>query len=112
MKVSTKNKKTLVPPDRNKCQALKPNKTWSPFNLGPADINLETGEKSGGSVYKDRYYECKEKPVCIVTEREPINGQKGSMSLCKDCFVILCLQNPEKAVVTEILDTEYKHIIK
>jgi hypothetical protein len=83
----------LIPPDRAQCQALRPNRTWSPFNLGPATENPITGEKRGGSVASDRYWRCREKPVCIVQEAKPgADGLQGTMSLCADCFVQACLQ--------------------
>lgn len=83
----------LEPPDRDRCQALKPNKTWSPFNLGPADVDPTTGEKSGGSRHVDRHWRCNKRPVCIVQETRPgTDGLRGSMSLCGDCFVQACIQ--------------------
>lgn len=94
---------SLTPPDRDRCQAEVPNKTWSPFNLGPADTDSQ-GRKFGGSTMADRRYRCVEKPVCIVEERKAgEDGLKGQMSLCADCFVQLFLQDPNKAVLFEDL---------
>lgn len=83
----------LTPPDRERCQCERPNKTWSPFNLGPADVDPVTGEKRGGSRQVDRRWRCNERPVCIVQETTPgEDGQRGQMSLCADCFVQACIQ--------------------
>lgn len=94
----------LIPPDRERCQSLRPNKTWSPFNLGPADT-LPSGEKVGGSRRQDRYWRCGEKPVCIVEEAEPDpeDSLQGSMSLCADCFVQACLQLGGRVRIAEKL---------
>jgi hypothetical protein len=93
----------LEPADRARCQALRPNKSWSPFNLGPASVR-ENGEKVGGSRQVDRLWRCTTQPVCIVEEREAdADGVKGQMSLCADCFVQLFLQDPNKAVLVEDL---------
>lgn len=94
-----------IPPDRSQCQALRPNLTWSPFNLGPADEDPQTGEKRGGSRQVDRYWRCREAPVCIVEERElGKDGEKGQMSLCLNCFVALFAQEPTLAVLVEKLE--------
>lgn len=82
----------LEAPDREQCQCLKPNKTWSPFAFGPAGVDPKTGEKRGGSTQNDRYWRCREVPAVIVTETKSEDGVLGSMSLCADCFVHLCLQ--------------------
>ena len=83
----------LTPPDRERCQCERPNKTWSPFNLGPADVDPETGEKRGGSRMEDRRWRCNERPVCIVQETQPgEEGLQGTMSLCGDCLVRACIQ--------------------
>ena len=92
----------LEAPDRTRCQALRPNKTWSPFALGPATV-LTTGEKVGGSRRQDKRWHCNESPAVIVTETESDDGQLGSMSLCSDCFVQLCLQRGGTFKVTEDL---------
>lgn len=81
----------LIPPDRNQCQSLRPNKTWSPFALGPA-VTLQSGEKVGGSRQVDKRWRCNERPEVIVTQTESDDGLLGSMSLCSHCFVQLCLQ--------------------
>lgn len=96
----------LEPPDRKQCQALKPNKTWSFMNLGPAHEDHKTGEKRGGSRQQDKHWRCREKPVCIVQEKESgPDGEKGEMSLCGNCFVALFLQDPTRAVLKERLPT-------
>lgn len=96
----------LEPPDRERCQCLRPNKTWSPFNLGPANIDPVTGEKRGGSRNEDRRWRCHQKPVCIVQEAtpNPKDGKQGSMSLCGDCFVEACLQLGDGVKLLEKLD--------
>ena len=93
----------LVPPDREQCQAFRPNKTWSAFAFGPATEDQRTGEKRGGSVKGDRYWRCREKPSVIVTETKSDDNLLGSMSLCSDCFVQLCLQRGGTFEVTEDL---------
>lgn len=93
----------LTPPDRERCQALRPNKTWSPMALGPADVDPVTGEKRGGSRRVDRMWRCNERPAVIVTETQSDDGVLGSMSLCPDCFVQLCLQRGGTFEVTEDL---------
>lgn len=95
--------KVLEAPDRARCQSLRPNKTWSPFNLGPADVNSKTGEKRGGSRQSDRLWRCNERPAVIVTETESDDGLLGSMSLCSHCFIQLCLQRGGTFEVTEDL---------
>jgi hypothetical protein len=98
----------LEPPDRVRCQALRPNKTWSPFALGPAHVRAD-GEKVGGSRQVDRQWRCNVPPVVIVTEAKPgKDGQRGSMSLCADCFVQLCLQQPE-SIGPEVEDLRPEH---
>lgn len=92
----------LTPPDRERCQALVPNKTWSPLAFGPSNLGPK-GEKQGGSRQQDRYYRCPEKPVCICTETKSDDGMLGSMSLCGNCFVELCLQRAGTFEITEKL---------
>jgi hypothetical protein len=102
--VSNSTPTQLEPADRAQCQALRPNKSWSPFNLGPANVNPTTGEKTGGSRRDDRRWRCRVPPVCIVEEIEPDeHGRRGEMSLCGDCFVQLCLQDPGRAQLKEDL---------
>lgn len=97
----------LIPPDLDRCQAMRPNRTWSPFNLGPADIDGETGEKRGGSRRVDRMWRCHEKPVCIVEETAPAaDGLQGAMSLCADCFVQACLQLGGGVRLVKVLEGE------
>jgi hypothetical protein len=96
----------LTPPDRTQCQALRPNKTWSPFAFGPAGENPVTGEKVGGARRSDRMWRCRNKPELIVTETKSDDGILGSMSVCKDCFIQLCLQRGGTFEVTEDLRDE------
>ena len=91
----------LIPPDREQCQALRPNKTWSPMASGPVRVNPRTGEKRSGSVRAARHWRCRERPVVIVTETKSEDGLLGSMSLCKDCFIQLCLQQGGTFEVTQ-----------
>jgi hypothetical protein len=92
----------LTPPDRVQCQAMVPNKTWSFMALGPADVDAR-GVKRGGSRRVDKFYRCQEKPAVIVTETQSDDGVLGSMSLCPDCFIQLCLQRGGTFEVTEDL---------
>ena len=73
------------------------------MNLGPADVDPDTGEKRGGSRNIDRMWRCREKPVAIVTETKSEDGVLGSMSLCGDCFVQLCMQRGGEFEITEDL---------
>lgn len=82
----------LVPPDRERCQAEKPNPDWSPFILGP------------GSRPQDRVVRCESRPVAVVTEAEPgDDGRAGSMSLCAGCLLVFARQMPDKKVEVEQL---------
>lgn len=60
----------LIPPDLERCQADKPNgNTFMTLGGRPALVR------------------CNNVPVCIATEREAgKDGQKGSMSLCAECW--------------------------
>ncbi len=66
-----KPKPKLIPPDKKRCQALRPNGN-----------NFMT---FGGVVGMER---CKEVPTVIITElnRSEIDGLIGSMSLCDHCL--------------------------
>lgn len=78
-----KEKKPLISPDLERCQAEKPN--------GHSFMTL------GGSPGLER---CTNKPVGIVTENKPdADGKKGSMALCGDCFLVFGEQVP-KGVAT------------
>lgn len=85
----------LIPPDRECCQAL--------MAFGPASVDPKAREKRGGSRKNDRYWRCNNKPAFIVTETESDDGRLGSMSVCKDCFIQLCLQRGGSFNVTEDL---------
>jgi len=66
----------LIPPDKEQCQAEKPN--------GHSFMTL------GGSPGMER---CKAVPVVIVTEKKPdADGVTGSMSLCLDCWKVFWKQ--------------------
>lgn len=70
---------TLIPPDKERCQAEKPN---GPFRMGgPA------------------YSRCSSRPLFIATERKKgPDGQRGSMSLCATCYAVLVRQLGPKHV--------------
>jgi hypothetical protein len=66
----------LIPPDRKRCQAEKPNGATA-FSLGGVP----------------KLIRCTEKPVVIAYENEPYNGKKqGSMSLCQKCSEVFVKQ--------------------
>jgi hypothetical protein len=76
-------KAKLVPPDRKRCQADIPGN--GPFTMGG-----EIGDPNNG--YRTR---CKEKPMCIATEKVPgPDGVRGSMSLCDHCRQMMEMQMP------------------
>lgn len=62
-------KKKLIPSDPTRCQAEFLDGTF--MTLGPR-----------------RIVRCSNKPTCIATEVKPnpIDGQRGSMSLCDECL--------------------------
>lgn len=98
----------LTLPDRKQCQVMRANKTWSPFNFGPAGKDPETGELQGGSRRQDREWRCRNKTELVVTETESDDGLLGSMGVCSDCFVQLCLQRGGTFEVTEDLREDQK----
>ena len=60
----------LIPPDLERCQAMKPNGA-NAFTLGG----------------RPEMVQCTKKPSVIIYEVKPAkDGQKGSMSLCADCL--------------------------
>ena len=62
----------MIPIDKDRCQAEKPNKVNS-FTLG--------GEK--------KLIRCDNKPTVIATETKPDRqGIKGSMTMCEECFEV------------------------
>jgi hypothetical protein len=66
----------LTPPDRERCQAEKPN--------GHTFMTL------GGRPGRER---CTARPVTIATEVAPDrHGRRGSMSLCADCWAVMIRQ--------------------
>jgi hypothetical protein len=64
-------------PDLKQCQAEKPQGSFMTM---------------GGSI--PSYIRCKNKPLYIATEKQPIKGYKkcGSMSLCEDCKNVMIKQ--------------------
>ncbi len=73
----------LIPPDRSRCQALRPN--------GHSFMTF------GAAVEPIR---CSNPPAVIVKERDPdpIDGRRGSMSLCAECFATFKKRCPDKRV--------------
>lgn len=70
--MTTKNKKAdLTPPDYNQCQC---------------EITTTLGFMQMGGPRKTTE-RCKNKPTMLMEEREPgEDGQRGSMTVCDDCF--------------------------
>lgn len=84
----SKERKPLIPPDVNQCQAQKPN----------GNTFMTLGGRPG-------YVRCKEKPVVIVTENKPgRDGRKGSMSLCAACWRVMLKQLGGKFATAEPID--------
>jgi hypothetical protein len=78
----------LIPPDRERCQC-EIRAAHNFMTLGPPP----------------RYERCKNKPVCVITEKEPgPDGERGSMSLCGDCYVTFCLKDDPTRVTLEKID--------
>lgn len=73
----------LIPADRERCQAEKPN--------GHSFMTL------GGRPGRVR---CDAKPVFLVVEQEinPTDGRRGSMCLCAECKAVMSKQMPGAAV--------------
>lgn len=70
-------KKSLIPADTSQCQAMV--KEGSFMTLGPRSW--------------DR---CTKKPTVVVSEEQPgKDGQKGSMSMCQECFEVFQLTLPQ-----------------
>ena len=85
MKGPEKPTETLIPPDVDRCQALKPSGTTA-FSMG--------------GVHK--LEQCQNKPLLIITETEPVNdNEQGSMSVCLDCYIVFTKQFPSKIVTLE-----------
>jgi hypothetical protein len=69
-------KTPLTPPDKKQCQAEKPN--------GNSFMTL------GGKPGRVR---CTNKPTVIATEAKPgPDGQRGTMSLCDECYAVFVKQ--------------------
>ncbi len=68
--------KKLIPPDKNQCQAMKPE-------------GCHPNAKQFMILGPGRMVRCSNKPEVIITERKPNakDGMRGSMSLCPDCLV-------------------------
>ena len=81
------NKPKLIPPDKKQCQAEKPNGN-----------NFMT---FGGVVGLVR---CENKPIWIAKEiiPNPLDGLRGSMSLCDDCRKVFEAQMPNRATFKKI----------
>jgi hypothetical protein len=76
----------MIDPDREQCQAEKPN-GCSPFTLGG----------------RPELVRCTAKPAVIVTEKEPgPDGEIGSMSLCGECLAVFNKQD-SRDVTVEVL---------
>jgi len=77
-KKAGKKKPELTPPDRDRCQAEKPN----------GNTFMTLGGRPG-------LVRCENKPVVIIHETEPDrNGLLGSMSLCQGCLKVFNEQQP------------------
>jgi len=80
----------LIPPDKKRCQAEKPN-----------GVNFMT---LGG---RREMVRCSNKPTVIITETKPgEDGQKGSMSLCPDCLIVFRDQCPRMSVVVTLIEED------
>lgn len=89
----------LEPPDRERCQAEKPNKEWSPFRLGPCQEMIR----------------CENVPAVVVTEQKaPKRGAaKGSMSLCADCMAVFARQvGMDKVTIEQIRRRPSRKVMK
>lgn len=83
--------KPLTPPDKEQCQADKP--------------NTNTFMTMGGVSPNQRYIRCTAKPTAIVHEMKAgADGRKGAMSLCDDCLKVLNGQKGTPPVRVEPLD--------
>lgn len=81
-KSKAKAKKPLIPPDRERCQAE--HEEGSFMTLGPRGM-----------------VRCENKPVVIVTEKDPgPDGQCGAMSLCPECLTIFVKRNTAQVAFT------------
>ena len=79
--MATKKKVKLIPPDKKQCQAEKPN--------GHSFMTL------GGRPGRER---CTNKPTMLATEKKPgKDGQRGSMTVCDECFSVMQKQMPGAA---------------
>ena len=79
-------KKKLTPPNKRRCQAMKPN--------GRSFMSM-------GGVGK--LIRCTNKPVVIAIEKEKgIDGKIGSMSLCEDCMKVCKKDMPGMAIYNPI----------
>lgn len=77
----------LIPPDRKRCQAEKPN--------GANFMTL------GG---RPELVRCSNKPSVIATETKPgEDGRKGSISLCADCLKVFQRQLPPGFATFEVI---------
>ncbi len=83
---------TLTPPDYERCQAEKSNGA-GPFSFG-----------------KHRMIRCTNKPLFVVTEKDPgkKDGLKGSMSLCACCLAKFNEQMPHRRIAITCIEEEPK----
>lgn len=78
-------KAKLIPPDLDQCQTMKPNGNGI-FTLGGQPGHVR----------------CESIPVFIAKEKKPVDGQRGSMSLCEACAKRLEELKPGFATVKRI----------
>lgn len=78
----------MTPPDKDRCQAEKPN----------GDSFMTLGGRYGGRV------RCTSKPTMIITEVKPPPGQTelGSMSLCDECKAVFDKQEGFEVTVEKL----------
>jgi hypothetical protein len=75
--------KSLIPADKERCQANPNVLGWSPMSFGPRPTPQR----------------CTKKPVAIIVENVAGAGDKiGSMSLCESCLKLFQQLLPEKDV--------------
>lgn len=81
--MTDKKKQALTPPDEKRCQA----EVGGAFTLGSGLMR------------------CGKKPSVILTEKEPgKDGQRGSMSVCPECFEVFKQRHSVDTVTVERLD--------
>lgn len=84
--MSNQKEKKLTPPDRNQCQAEVPN-GYSFMTLGGVPGRVR----------------CKNKPTWLVIEASAgEDGQRGSMTVCDSCCVVLKKHRPDGLVYCDL----------